>query len=953
MTTFQWLTASLVLASSVAEGSSLRSASRLSAAPQRSEQKSSFPHPRQLLEEEEDQLRQFVGDAVMRIPDIAVSQETWLGMADLNVTDFRCFNVSFGDIFLGLNMVEDSAESDTFQLQVTDLLFQCTMGISWAYGRLDGAGDVNVVSDKNFLSAQMATERNADTDTTVDVNSCEGTEIAIADLEFTGDMSLKALNLYRGFIRRVAEAQVEKIFCQMMSDEMLGYALDTVEQSLQGYSSANLDFSYSDPLYLESSTATIAREGDGSSDFLNLQNDSQAAALVDLALSNLNSIFSVRKNDTNAPTDDLMDYGINTILREKLLVDRIGVFYGEVLAITENTPLVDINVTISDIKISGLDTAIVISPVTVIGSSTVQGQFQWPSISVEATIMVAVSASSDPDSIFENPDALAPIVETVIATAGVDNVNATVSLMLPLNRSQVEELPMGYILNWESLPPCIPPILYDTEISGIDVTVGDIHEPVILGIVSQDIDTIVQTSAQIGLASFQDSIIQAIPNIFQTTVRDQLQSVIPDLYCPEDEDTEGESVRTEGVRRLAEESGEERATGRELYFNLVCVVVCVCTAALAAGLTMGLLSIDELMLLIKQRAGATEKERKEAASLLPIVRQHHLLLVSLLLMNALANEALPLFLDKIVPGYMAVIVSVTLVLFFGEIIPSAVFTGPNQISLASKLAPLVRTVMFVLSPIAYPIAKTLDRLLHEEHGSMYNRGELSALVRIQYEDHLASKRRRKAEMNHDLKRLEGPMDSTETESFDSYAIRRSSRLSKSNMSEIKTTIRAMKRTMSQKQGLHVDEVSMVEGALQMRTAVATEVFSPWDRVFAIPSDMILNERNAVRIYRSGYSRIPVYLRNDDDPDDNTKIIGILSARQLIVVDSQDERQVSTLPLAIPRCVGPDTSLVDMINLFQSGGVTGSHLALITRKPHLADRALRVGEPIPDDAGLMG
>ena len=74
---------------------------------------------------------------------------------------------------------------------------------------------------------------------------------------------------------------------------------------------------------------------------------------------------------------------------------------------------------------------------------------------------------------------------------------------------------------------------------------------------------------------------------------------------------------------------------------------------------MGLLSLDELMLLIKQRAGATEKERKAAGRLLPIVRQHHLLLVSLLLMNAMANEALPLFLDKIVPGYLAVILSVT------------------------------------------------------------------------------------------------------------------------------------------------------------------------------------------------------------------------------------------------------------------------------------------------------
>ena len=45
-------------------------------------------------------------------------------------------------------------------------------------------------------------------------------------------------------------------------------------------------------------------------------------------------------------------------------------------------------------------------------------------------------------------------------------------------------------------------------------------------------------------------------------------------------------------------------------------------------------------------------------------------------------QALPLFLDRIVPSYMAIILSVTLVLFFGEIIPSAIFTvryAPDEI----------------------------------------------------------------------------------------------------------------------------------------------------------------------------------------------------------------------------------------------------------------------------------
>jgi metal transporter CNNM len=384
-------------------------------------------------------------------------------------------------------------------------------------------------------------------------------------------------------------------------------------------------------------------------------------------------------------------------------------------------------------------------------------------------------------------------------------------------------------------------------------------------------------------------------------------------------------------------------------FNAICATVCVCTAALAAGLTMGLLSLDPLMLLIKQRAGATERERNDAESLLPIVRKHHLLLVSLLLMNAMANEALPLFLDKLVNPFVAVILSVTLVLFFGEIIPSAVFTGPDQIKIAARLAPVVRTVMFVLSPIAYPIAKVLDIVLHEEETEgMYNRGELSALVRIQYEEHLAAKSRRKSAIHRAIDEF------SSMESLDSYASIRSS--ASRVRPEITQTIRSLKRELGQRNlhnDLHIDEVMMVEGALQMRTTPATEVFTPWSRVFAVPYDMVLNQPNMVKIYRSGYSRIPIYEKNPDDPDDNCRVRGILSSRQLMVVNSQDGRPVSHLRLATPRCVAPNTPLVDLVNMFQTGGVRGSHMALVCQRPDEANEVLKEGKALPDSVGLMG
>jgi len=45
------------------------------------------------------------------------------------------------------------------------------------------------------------------------------------------------------------------------------------------------------------------------------------------------------------------------------------------------------------------------------------------------------------------------------------------------------------------------------------------------------------------------------------------------------------------------------------------------------------------------------------------------MLVTLLLLNAFAMETLPIYLDKMMTTYQAIMVSVTGILFVGEIIP--------------------------------------------------------------------------------------------------------------------------------------------------------------------------------------------------------------------------------------------------------------------------------------------
>jgi len=112
----------------------------------------------------------------------------------------------------------------------------------------------------------------------------------------------------------------------------------------------------------------------------------------------------------------------------------------------------------------------------------------------------------------------------------------------------------------------------------------------------------------------------------------------------------------------------------------------------------------------------------------------------------------------------------------------------------------------------------------------------------------------------------------------------------------------------------------------------------------------LNEKNLVTIYSLGHSRIPVY-----NGDDKSAICGILITRQLIVVNSNDKRALTTLPLKKPICVAPSTQLVDLINLFQTGGKAGTigHMALVCSNPKQANEALEKDDPIPNSAGLVG
>ena len=199
-------------------------------------------------------------------------------------------------------------------------------------------------------------------------------------------------------------------------------------------------------------------------------------------------------------------------------------------------------------------------------------------------------------------------------------------------------------------------------------------------------------------------------------------------YIPIEEENSNKNIQS---KRFLEELEVERAIpfSGAFWFNLIMFCSLACFAGTMSGLTVGYLSIDSLVLEIKMENG-TENEKYYAEKIYKLVHNHHWLLVTLLLCNSFACEAMPIFLSKLVNEMVAVILSVTVLLFVGEIIPQALCTGPNQMKIASFLAPFTYFLMIITYPISYPIAKFMDHVIGVQGKSRFCNSDLKSLIAL-------------------------------------------------------------------------------------------------------------------------------------------------------------------------------------------------------------------------------
>jgi metal transporter CNNM len=242
------------------------------------------------------------------------------------------------------------------------------------------------------------------------------------------------------------------------------------------------------------------------------------------------------------------------------------------------------------------------------------------------------------------------------------------------------------------------------------------------------------------------------------------------------------------------------------------------------------MSLDETNLRILATSG-TEQQRKWASAILPIRHNGHLLLVTLLLLNTVIQETLPVLIDSILSNGVGAVVGATLlILIFGEIIPQSI-CAKHGLRIGAMFAWPVRIVMYALFIVTYPLAKALDVVLGRSQGVVYRRAELKELVELHGEN------------------APGGV-------------------------------------------LSKDEVTIIKGALDLQNKSLKSVMTELVHVFSVDYHGKFDRTTMSQIMKAGHSRVPIYEGDKSniigmilakslvllDPDDATPVSHVRIAR---------------------------------------------------------------------------
>lgn len=298
------------------------------------------------------------------------------------------------------------------------------------------------------------------------------------------------------------------------------------------------------------------------------------------------------------------------------------------------------------------------------------------------------------------------------------------------------------------------------------------------------------------------------------------------------------------------------------------------------------MGIDPLEMEYKELHG-TADDQKAAKRIRPLLKKHHLLLSTLLLGNAMCFEALPIFMDALVPSWVAILLATTVILVFGEVLPQALCTGPRQIQIAAGVAPIVNFFLYLFLPVTYFIAKGLDMVLGVHGTKRYNKKVLMGIVglHVMHEKDRSKQQAEGVEMKehghgHDDGHGHGPQD-----------------------------------------GLTGDEMKIIQSTIELRDIPVEEIMVPLESVFMLDFNDTVNNNLLYKIFKRKFSRIPIF------DTDVQKIVGVLPAKELVTANEYIGSSIGqAFRLSKTLFVSRDQNLLELLTIFQ---MNSTQIAFVT------------------------
>ena len=292
--------------------------------------------------------------------------------------------------------------------------------------------------------------------------------------------------------------------------------------------------------------------------------------------------------------------------------------------------------------------------------------------------------------------------------------------------------------------------------------------------------------------------------------------------------------------------------------NVILACFLLLLSGLFSGLTLGLMSLDMVSLEILAEGG-DEEEKEYAKKIIPVRAKGNLLLCTLLLGNTMVNALIAILMADLTDGLVGLAVSTLSIVVCGEIVPQAACSR-HGLYIGANTVWIVKIFIVLMYIIAWPISLALDYVLGRDIGQVFSANELNKLIRIHVE-------------NPDAQ---------------------------------------------EESGLNKDDGNLLTGALEYKDKRVRDVMTELDKVFMVESSTRLTFQVLMDIYKSGFTRIPVY------EIDRQNIVGMLFTKDLILIDPDDEVEIAAVISfhgnregGFVRGVADDTSLDKVFREFKS------------------------------------